>query len=75
MHTFRRLNVTCRPEARQRRWKHRRQRVMLPLDMTLLYTQTVEAQEREHVALFLEHLRSGTQMYSPIFPIRCNFGS
>jgi integrase len=59
MHTFRRLNVTWRQEAGATPIEAQKAAGHASLDMTMLYTQTEETREREHVGRILERLNAG----------------
>ena len=56
MHVFRRLNVTWRQQAGATPVEAQKAAGHTSLDMTMLYTQTEEQREREHVGKILERL-------------------
>lgn len=59
MHVFRRLNVTWRQQAGATPVEAQKAAGHASLDMTMLYTQTEEQREREHVGKILERLGVG----------------
>jgi hypothetical protein len=56
IHVFRRLNVTRRQQAGATPVEAQKAAGHTSLDMTMLYTQTEEQREREHVGKILERL-------------------
>jgi integrase len=56
MHVFRRLNVTWRQQAGATPVEAQKAAGHASLDMTMLYTQTEEQREREHVGKIIERL-------------------
>jgi len=64
MHVFRRLNVTWRQQAGATPVEAQKAAGHASLDMTMLYTQTEEEREREHVEKIMERLGMPTKKAS-----------
>jgi len=62
MHTFRRLNVPRRQEVGATPIEAQKAAGHESLDMTVLYTQTDRARERDHVGRILERLKPGPRL-------------
>ena len=64
LHVFRRLNVTWRQQAGATPVEAQKAAGHASLDMTMLYTQTEEEREREHVEKIMERLGMTTKKTS-----------
>jgi integrase len=65
MHVFRRLNVTWRQQAGATPVEAQKAAGHTSLDMTMLYTQTEDQREREHVGKILERLGISKKPLTP----------